>query len=97
MRTHAIKPYGVGAKRPSAAGGGGSWVVKNESQGGQNVSRFPGSREDDAWLSDEQLAECAPAETDELGSPVPTRMILEFPGYTADNFSKMKQRFAELV
>jgi uncharacterized protein len=37
--------------------------------------RYPGSREDDAWLSDEQLAECAPAETDELGSPVPTRMI----------------------
>ena len=37
--------------------------------------RRPGSREDDAWLSDEQLAECAPAETDELESPVPTRMI----------------------
>jgi uncharacterized protein len=37
--------------------------------------RRPGSREDDAWLSDEQLSDCAPAETDELESPVPTRMI----------------------
>jgi hypothetical protein len=26
--------------------------------------RFPGSREEDAWLSDEQLGQCAPAETE---------------------------------
>jgi uncharacterized protein len=37
--------------------------------------RFPGSREEDAWLSDEQLERCAPAETEPFRSPVPTRMI----------------------
>jgi hypothetical protein len=37
--------------------------------------RYPGSREEDAWLSDEQLQRCAPAETEPFQSPVPTRMI----------------------
>jgi uncharacterized protein len=37
--------------------------------------RFPGSREEDAWLSDEQLEHCAPAETEPFAAPVPTRMI----------------------
>jgi hypothetical protein len=37
--------------------------------------RLPGSREEDAWLSDEQLGHCAPAETEPFQSPVPTRMI----------------------
>ena len=37
--------------------------------------RYPGSREEDAWLSDEQLQQCAPAETEPFQSPVPTRMI----------------------
>ena len=37
--------------------------------------RPPGSREEDAWLSDEQLGQCAPAETEPFQSPVPTRMI----------------------
>src|ERR1700746_3331607 len=37
--------------------------------------RYPGSREEDAWLSDEQLGRCAPAETEPFQSPVPTRMI----------------------
>src|SRR6266568_7740901 len=38
--------------------------------------RIPGSREDDAWLSDEQLAECAPAdEADVFPSPIPTQMV----------------------
>src|SRR6266849_3710756 len=37
--------------------------------------RYPGSREEDAWLSDEQLERCAPAETEPFQSPVPTRMI----------------------
>src|SRR5215470_11220027 len=37
--------------------------------------RYPGSREEDAWLSDEQLSQCAPAETEPFQSPVPTRMI----------------------
>ena len=37
--------------------------------------RPPGSREEDAWLSDQQLARCAPAETEPFQSPVPTRMV----------------------
>src|SRR6266699_420864 len=40
-----------------------------------NSERFPGSREEDAWLSDEQLERCAPAETEPFQGPVPTRMI----------------------
>src|SRR5713226_7906189 len=41
----------------------------------RSSSRVPGSREEDAWLSDEQLAKCAPAETEPFQSPVPTRMV----------------------
>src|SRR5947209_7547539 len=37
--------------------------------------RYPGSREEDAWLSDEQLERCAPAEEEPFQGPVPTRMI----------------------
>src|SRR3989442_14557294 len=38
--------------------------------------RVPGSREEDAWLSDEQLAQCAPAdETDAYGLPIPTQIV----------------------
>ncbi len=37
--------------------------------------RPPGSREEDAWLSDEQLKRVAPAESEPFQSPVPTRMI----------------------
>ena len=37
--------------------------------------RFPGSREEDAWLSDEQLERCAPAESEPFQAPIPTRMI----------------------
>src|SRR5467141_870946 len=37
--------------------------------------RFPGSREEDAWMSDEQLEQVAPAESEPFQSPVPTRMI----------------------
>jgi len=35
----------------------------------------PESREEDAWLSERQLAKCSPAEVDQFGSPVPTRMV----------------------
>ena len=38
-------------------------------------TRHPGSREEDAWLSDKQLERCSPAETEPFQSPVPTRMI----------------------
>jgi predicted TIM-barrel fold metal-dependent hydrolase len=37
--------------------------------------RMPGSREEDAWLSDEQLERCAPAEAEPFHSPIPTRMV----------------------
>jgi predicted TIM-barrel fold metal-dependent hydrolase len=37
--------------------------------------RYPGSREEDAWLSDEQLDHVAPAEAEPFQGPVPTRMI----------------------
>jgi predicted TIM-barrel fold metal-dependent hydrolase len=40
-----------------------------------NPERFPGSREEDAWLSDEQLERCGPAEQEPFQGPVPTRMI----------------------
>jgi hypothetical protein len=40
------------------------------------MNRRPGSREEDAWLSDEQLARCAPAdETDAYGFPIPTQIV----------------------
>jgi predicted TIM-barrel fold metal-dependent hydrolase len=37
--------------------------------------RLPGSREEDAWLSDAQLDRCAPAEAEPFQAPVPTRMV----------------------
>src|SRR3989440_6678467 len=37
--------------------------------------RYPGSREEDAWLSDDQLDGVAPAESEPFQGPVPTRMI----------------------
>ena len=40
-----------------------------------NSKRPPDSREEDAWLSDEQLSHVAPAETEPFQSPVPTRMV----------------------
>lgn len=39
------------------------------------MTREPGSREEDAWLSDAQLARCAPAEEEPFQAPVPTRMM----------------------
>ncbi len=46
-----------------------------KSKAPESSTRPPESREADAWLSDEQLAKCAPAETEEFRSPVPTRMV----------------------
>lgn len=37
--------------------------------------RVPESREEDAWLSDDQLRHVAPADADAFNAPVPTRMI----------------------
>src|SRR2546423_13780183 len=42
----------------------------------KSSQRVPGSREEDAWLSDEQLAQCAAAdETDAYGMPIPTQIV----------------------
>jgi hypothetical protein len=39
-------------------------------------ARTPGFREDDSWFSEEQLAQCAPADAAEaFRSPVPTQMV----------------------
>src|SRR6266511_2919973 len=40
-----------------------------------DARRPPGSREDHAWLSDEQLRRVAPADTEPFQSPGPTRMV----------------------
>jgi uncharacterized protein len=40
-----------------------------------NSRRAPDSREEDSWLSDEQLRRVAPAESESFQSPVPTRMV----------------------
>lgn len=40
-----------------------------------NSNRRPDSREEDAWLSDEQMKHVAPAEDEPFQSPVPTRMV----------------------
>jgi uncharacterized protein len=40
-----------------------------------NSNRRPDSREEDAWLSDEQMRHVAPAEDEPFQSPVPTRMV----------------------
>jgi predicted TIM-barrel fold metal-dependent hydrolase len=40
-----------------------------------DAQRPPDSREEDAWLSDEQLRRVAPAESEPFQSPVPTRMV----------------------
>lgn len=39
------------------------------------TKRYPGSREEDAWLSDAQLDRVGPAENEAFHGPVPTRMI----------------------
>jgi hypothetical protein len=39
------------------------------------LERLPGSREEDAWLSDDQLKRCDPAEAESFQAPVPTRMV----------------------
>ena len=54
---------------------GGLSQVRAEEHTSPRVRRLPGSREEEAWLSDEQLQKCEPAELDTFGAPVPTRMV----------------------
>ena len=65
-----------------------------------STQRFPGSREEDAWLSDEQLEHCAPAEAEPFQGPVPTRMIsngeyMPFP--QTDKQRQVESRVKELA
>ncbi len=62
--------------------------------------RPPGSREEDAWLSDEQLARCVPAETEPFQSPVPTRMVSNgeyMPHPQTDKQRHVEHRIQELA
>src|SRR5881409_2623733 len=63
--------------------------------------RVPGSREEDAWLSDEQLAQCAPAdETDASGMPIPTQIVSNgeyMPPPQSDKQKRVEARTLELA
>jgi len=62
-------------------------------------TRRPGSREEDVWLSDEQLEQCAPAETEPFQSPVPTRMVSngEYMPYPQTKQQHVEYRIKELA
>jgi hypothetical protein len=62
---------------------------------------MPGSREEDAWLSDEQLARCTPAdEAEGLDSPIPTQMVSNgeyMPYPQTDKQKQVEARIKELA
>src|SRR2546430_11446195 len=63
--------------------------------------RLPGSREEDSWLSERQLAGLTRADqADELGSPVPTQVVSNgeyFPLPQTLQQSQVELRIAELA
>src|SRR5262249_10291965 len=59
----------------SSSANGPVWGRKQTEETMVDPTRRPGSREEDAWLSDEQLQKWEPAETDPFQAPVPTRMV----------------------
>src|SRR2546428_7524281 len=63
--------------------------------------RVPGSREEDAWLSDEQLAQCAPADmTDVNGMPIPTQIVSNgeyMPARQTDKQQRVEARTLQLA
>lgn len=65
------------------------------------LRRTKGSREEDAWLSDEQLAQCARAdEAQTYGSPIPTRIVSNgeyMPQPQSENQKRVESRIQELV
>lgn len=65
------------------------------------ASRMPGSREDDAWLSDEQLAKCDRADdVDDLHAPIPTRMVSNgeyMPEHQTEKQKQVEARLTELA
>src|SRR5579864_3394131 len=64
------------------------------------IERLPGSREEDAWLSDEQLERCAPAETEPFHAAVPTRMVSNgeyMPHPQTDQQKRVEARVKEIA
>src|SRR3989441_3998901 len=63
--------------------------------------RAPGSREEDAWLSDEQLTKCTPAdEAEGFDSPIPTQMVSNgeyMPYPQTDKQRQVEARIKELA
>src|SRR2546425_1253374 len=63
--------------------------------------RAPGSREEDAWLSDEQLSKCTPAdEAEGFDSPIPTQMVSNgeyMPYPQTDKQRQVEARIKELA
>jgi hypothetical protein len=62
--------------------------------------RVPESREEDAWLSDEQLKQVAPAEAEPFQAPVPTRMVSNgeyMPHPQSDDQKKVEVRVKEIA
>src|ERR1700741_1283952 len=65
-----------------------------------NIERVPGSREEDAWLSDQQLERCAPAEAEPFQAPVPTRMVSNgeyMPHPQTDRQKQVEMRVKEIA
>ncbi|MBO0841038.1 MAG: hypothetical protein J2O49_09490, partial [Sciscionella sp.] len=65
-----------------------------------DTNRSPGSREEDAWLSDEQLRRCTPAEAEPFQAPVPTRMVSNgeyMPHPQTDQQKHVEHRVKELA
>src|SRR2546427_5598125 len=63
--------------------------------------RAPGSREEDAWLSDAQLTKCTPAdEAEGFDSPIPTQMVSngeDMPYPQTDKQRQVEARIKELA
>ena len=62
--------------------------------------RVPESREEDAWLSDEQLDQVSPAESEPFHAPVPTRMVSNgeyMPHPQTANQKRVERRVKELA
>jgi predicted TIM-barrel fold metal-dependent hydrolase len=65
-----------------------------------NSKRPPDSREEDSWLSDEQMRHVAPAENEPFQSPVPTRMVSNgeyMPHPQTDDQKHVEYRVKELA
>ena len=75
--------------------------ITRSKEGEVMLKRTKGSREEDAWLSDEQLAQCARAdEAQTYGSPIPTRIVSNgeyMPQPQSENQKRVESSIQELV